>query len=298
VKGITVNPKLIIILAALILLSLACAALGGSNTTGSTPTANSTGSEPTVNTTETDSTDGNTASESTATESGPAASITPEEPDTSGSATVPSEIPTDSACYNAFLPINQEVVWRYFSSYTGEAPTEFTIAITDVTDEGVTSTMTFPEFSSTVHWHCGPDGLFSSEFAQFTIAMMPGTQFETLSYEGVTLPAENLWTVGYTWSSGYEIKAHLVIEGTGMSSTATATFSNRIIAIEEVTVPAGTYPDAYRVETSGTLSLNLAGMTIDSPIETTTWYVKNVGMVKSVSVDEAGTSSIELTAIE
>lgn len=282
------RTRLILLLSTLLLLSIACATLTGNNATAPTPPPQSAAA----------STTPETAAPAETTSSG--ASTTPtdttKEPDTTSRSGITSELLAGAACDNAFMPVNREVTWRYYSSYTGEAPTQFTIVITDVRTDGFTSSLAFPELFSTIQWNCGPDGLFSSEFAQFTIAMMPGTNIETLSYEGTTLPAEEFWKIGYTWTSSYQI--NMSIEESGLSTTATVTFSNQITAIEEVTVPAGTYPESYRMESSGTISLNIMGSVIDTPIQTTNWYAKNIGMVKSVSTDEAGTSTVELLAIE
>ena len=211
---------------------------------------------------------------------------------------IDSDLSTDSACYNAFYPVNQERVWVYQTSMVGEDPTEFTIATTDVTEDSLTSTMTFPEFSSTVRWICGEDGLFSSEFAQFNFAMMPGVDIETLSYDGVTLPDEDLWEIGYTWDSSYEINIDMNFQGIALDTVVDATFSSEISSIEEVSVSAGTYPEAYRVDMTGTIKFNMMSASIDIPLETSTWYVRNVGMVKSDSQDLTGMTSLELISIE
>ena len=217
----------------------------------------------------------------------------------SGNIRVSSDISDNSKCHSVFFPVNQETTWTYQADYDGDV-TVYTIEISDITDESITSTMTMPEFSSTVLWYCGEDGLFSTDFAQFNFPVEMGDMLdiETVSYEGLTLPDEDLWEVGYTWDMSFEINMKFSIEGMEFETNAVADLTHVIAAVETVTVPAGTFNEAYRVEQTGTIMITSMGVELPAPVNTSTWYVRDVGMVKTVSVDEYGTSTTVLLSVE
>jgi hypothetical protein len=280
------------VLLVLLLATLACSTLtGGGNNNAATNIRDNSAANSTNNNSANDDADNNTGME--------ADDDTDVEEDTS-SLSVASDLSSDSSCYSPFYPVNQERVWTYEADYPGQPTVQYTIAITEVNDETITSQMDFTEFSSTVVWYCGLDGLFSSDFAQFNIAELPEdfVDIETISYDGLTLPKENLWEVGYSWDSSYEIKINMAIEEVALESTATGTFTSTIVAIEAVTVPAGTFPQAYRVDMIGEITMETMGVSIPAPVNSSTWYVKDVGMVKTVSTDESGTSTTVLLSID
>ncbi len=284
--------KIIALILVLLITSLACTTLtGGNNTQDNQPVAQeeNTPNETNLNNAQNEE---NVMAEESANE-GDSASP-------SGiSGGVSSDISTNSACYNPFYPVNEDTVWTYEAQYTGESPTQFTIETVEATDALIKSKMTFPEFSSTVTWHCGEQGLFSSEFAQFSIAMMPGLDIETVNYDGITLPVEDDWQIGHTWESNYEISMSFSQESITIEMNAKGSFENEITAIEEVEVPAGKFAEAYKVETHGTISTAMTdSFSMEVPFETSTWYVKGIGMIKSLNEDENGTSAIVLISIQ
>lgn len=75
------------------------------------------------------------------------------------------------------------------------------------------------------------------------------------------------------------------VKAANIDMTQNTTF-HKVVAREEVTVPAGTY-DCYVVERQYTAEM--AGMTVKSTIKT--WYARGVGTVKSETYGEDGTLS-------
>ena len=75
------------------------------------------------------------------------------------------------------------------------------------------------------------------------------------------------------------------VKAGNINMTQNTTF-HKVVAREEVTVPAGTY-DCYVVERQYTAEM--AGMTVKSTIKT--WYARGVGTVKSETYGEDGTLS-------
>ena len=281
--------RMILIVSLLVLLSLACATLmGGGNDTNTSGTeednqpANAPAGEP------------NTQQE----DEQPA-----EEPPVDASA-------PDTVCYNPYYPLAAGGAYTYQLGYAdpmSENPedmeiAEFQIVTVAETDDLLIVKTVFDDFSSEVEWVCGEEGLFSTEFAQFDFTEFVEIEIETISYEGITLPAEELWFVGSIWDMDYEIEMTYSIEGLEITSHAIGDLVNEITAIEPVTVPAGTYSVAYRVETAGTITMEtdtgMGAVSLDVPMEMVTWYVKGVGMVRQETSDESGNSLIELIEVE
>ncbi len=65
------------------------------------------------------------------------------------------------------------------------------------------------------------------------------------------------------------------LEGFTFESTMIYNLVNTISAVEPVSVPAGDYPEAYRVDASGTILIEEMG--IDLPVNYTSWFVRDGG---------------------
>ena len=109
------------------------------------------------------------------------------------------------SCYNPFNPVMEGKVWKY-SMVSGDVTNTLEISYKDVTTSSFTSVQKFPDISTEVQWMCGPDGLISSQFANMSIAQVPDLKFETLEINGVLVPTEDKWQVGYAWNTEYVIK--------------------------------------------------------------------------------------------
>jgi len=200
-------------------------------------------------------------------------------------------------CYNPFIPVMEGKVWKY-TMVTGDNTSTMDISYKDVTSSSFTSVQQFPDLSTEVQWTCGPDGLLSSQFANMSIAQVPDLKFETVEVKGVLVPTEDKWQVGYSWNTEYVIKVSFTSGGTAFEGQGNMTVSNKIAATETVTVPSGTYNDAFKVDISGNMVMNIMGTESTLPLTYSTWYVKDVGMVKSASADPTLAYTIELTALE
>lgn len=223
---------------------------------------------------------------------------TPDE--TGGGGTVGSS----QGCDNLFYPLGKGYAYTYRITFDdGSDPEEYQFRTLDETEETVTVELDFDEFSSEVQWQCGEEGMFSSEYAQFDFQDFGEfVEIETVSFEGVTLPPEEEWYLGNTWDMNYEINIDYELEGAALFSNVVGDMVYEIVAVEEVTVPVDTYPEAYVVKTTGTIIFNTdlmgTGMSNEFPLELTSWYVKDIGMVKQISTDIGGTSTTELVSLE
>lgn len=206
---------------------------------------------------------------------------------------------TASVCYHPFFPVSEGANWTFQLS-TGET---YTMTITNLTDESFTLTQDFTDSDLvlTVDWFCSEDGLLQGDFAQADFLSEDGIEmnFDTLSWEGKTLPAKDKLEIGYEWTATYQLKGDVDLEGVVTTAEANVTIDYVIAAIEEVTVPAGTFPQAYRVDSNGNMdmsmefngaSLPMTGITFGS----SSWYVEGLGLVKTADNFESGSSGMLL----
>ncbi len=201
------------------------------------------------------------------------------------------------SCYNPFNPVMEGKIWKY-TMVSGDTTNTMDVSYKDITPASFTSVQQFPDISTEVQWSCGPDGLLSSQYANMSIAQVPDLKFETLEAKGVMVPSEDKWQVGYSWITEYVIKVSFTSGDTAFEGQGNMAVLNTIAASETVTVPAGTYHDAFKVDVSGKMVMNIMGTESTIPLTYSTWYVRDVGMVKSASADPTLTYMIELVSLD
>ena len=210
---------------------------------------------------------------------------------------------TDSVCYHPFFPIVEGASWTYDDDFDSG----YTITVEETGQDTflMTQEMENEDAVFMAEWYCGEDGLLRGTFGQMDILSEatgeenPEFAFETLEWEGETLPAPELMEPGYTWTSEYRLEAELNIEGFSGTSEVMVSIDHEIAAIEEVTVPAGTFPEAYRVDSRGEVGFAMFMGEDSSPINALdfnfrTWYVEGLGMVKSADEFTGYSSTVEL----
>lgn len=198
-----------------------------------------------------------------------------------------------SACYHPFFPVVDGASWTYEYPSGGG----YTLRIEETGEDTFTMTqiMSDEETKFTVDWYCSEAGLLRGSFAQVDILSqttseegVPEMTFETLEWEGETLPAPELMEIGYTWTSKYALSAEMNLEGFSQTMEVNVSIDHEIGAIEAVTVPAGNFPEAYRVDSTGNIEMVMMMGESANPLSNfefnfSTWYVKGVGMVQSGS---------------
>ena len=215
------------------------------------------------------------------------------------------DLDQNSACYHPYFPISDGAYWTYQESF-GE---DYQLRVTETGQDSftVTQEMFNEEAIFTADWFCSESGILSASFSQLDLLNQaadvegsPEMVFETLVWEGETLPAAALMVPGYAWSTNYQMNAELNIESFMQTFEAHVTVEHEIGAIEEVAVPAGVFPEAVRVDSRGIIEMILAMGETTMPFSGfeftySTWYVENVGMVKSSDDFEGLKNSVELT---
>ncbi|WP_374689068.1 hypothetical protein [Promineifilum sp.] len=235
---------------------------------------------------------------------------------------VPTEAPTEAAeptaetasagnlpegdCANEFFPVVEGRSLRYGNTVPDLGASEYTQTFSDVTDSSFTVTMDLGEGDALVQsWTCSGEGLLSPEFTQLP-GGVEGMTIEYVEAEGVSVPPADQMQPGGEWTTHYVVNATLPDTGAGaMTMTETIDLVNTVTAVEAVSVPAGDYPDAVRVETTGTIGIvmTLGDQTqpaTDVAMNFTTWYVEGVGMVRQEmeGMLDSGAIVTELIAVE
>lgn len=215
---------------------------------------------------------------------------------------------TGSVCYHPLFPVADDATWTYRYD-TGDS---YTMTVDSTGEDTFTLTQEFEtadvapedEVVLSMDFYCSPDGLLQGDFAQIDLfgessEDAPEINFETIEWTGETLPAMEVMEIGYTWTATYTLEGEFNIEGMESTASGTVTIDYVIGAIEEVTVPAGTFPQAYRVDSTSNIEVSLdmgesampfSGFDSTSSI----WYVEGVGLVKSQDTFESFSSTIEL----
>ncbi len=206
-----------------------------------------------------------------------------------------SEADPENPCYHPYFPITEGATWTYeFSSGS-----DYTLTLDEMEGNTVRMTQEMQDSDTvlTMDWYCSEDGILRGSFAQVDVLQesageeMPEFTFETLEWEGQTLPDPDLWEVGHTWTSEYKLNGDVNFEGVQANSEISVTIDHTLAAIETVTVPAGTFDSATRVDSTGVIDMTLVMGETSTPMSGitftfSTWYVEDLGMVKTASTFE------------
>ena len=203
-------------------------------------------------------------------------------------------------CSNAYYPfkVGSKITYKSTSASTNSS---YTMEVQPgSTADSHKLVYTFTASGHTVpvtqEFTCDSSGIHANGQLDLATAL-GGAQFsyQTDSVDGPFLPAN--MSVGTNWETTYNVTVHTSnsvlaarIDGKHQSTN----IKSSVIGEEDVTVPAGTY-HALKVKMDITINSELIG----TPVQTTTetWFVKNIGMVKSVSTSNGVESTTEATAV-
>jgi len=208
------------------------------------------------------------------------------------------------ACGNPYYPFKEglTISYRVTPSTGATGDSDYTIRIVSVT--GTTATIRTEMVggvTADLEADCA-SGSVALKGSSGLDSVMEGVTFKTtvISSSGTFMPANV--AAGSTWSNSETIK----MEATGGSAaslgpiTLTTTESSRAIGEESVRVQAGTYK-AMKVELTRTITSTFAGASaIKIPPSTSTsteWWVKGIGMVKTITISDGETSTTEVKSV-
>ena len=237
----------------------------------------------------------------------PTASEEPQQPEDTENTQTPSaqvmRIETDSACYHPLFPVVEGAYWTY-QYPSGD---RYTLTIDQTGVDTFTMTQEFYEEDTifSVDWYCSDEGLLQGSFAQVDILDQATgddnieINFEALDWEGQTLPPFESMQIGKTWVVKYTMSGETTIGGFSTTLIAIVEIEYIVSAIEEITVPAGTFDGAYRIDSTGDIAISMGTDDANIPMNVvnytfTTWYVEDIGMIKGSNDLIGESTTIEL----
>lgn len=223
----------------------------------------------------------------------PTATEEPQQPEDTENTQTPSaqvmRIETDSACYHPLFPVVEGAYW----TYQNPSGNGYTLTIDQTGVDTFTMTQEFYEEDTifSVDWYCSDEGLLQGSFAQVDILDQATgddnieINYETLDWKGQTLPPFETMQIGKTWVVKYTMSGETTIGGFSTTLIAIVEIEYIVAAIEEITVPAGTFDEAYRIDSTGDIAISMGSDESNTPMNVvnytfTTWYVEDIGMIK------------------
>ncbi|MGF1505621.1 MAG: hypothetical protein GYB64_17390 [Chloroflexi bacterium] len=203
----------------------------------------------------------------------------------------PSQGQAENACSHPYFPVIEGAAWTYQSAVGSEPPETYNVTYQDVTGDSFTYVQTWPDGSVRSEWQCsGEGGLVQTEYGQGQVTTSGGgIELETLSFDGINFPAPQDFVPGATWQASYTAAAE--VQGTEIvyDIVMDYVYTND----EEITVPAGTFT-AARVESI----ITQTGGGVDLTFNTVSWYVEGIGLVDNESETFGFESYYELVSYE
>ncbi|MBP9869352.1 hypothetical protein KBC59_02240 [Patescibacteria group bacterium] len=206
-------------------------------------------------------------------------------------------------CTHEYLPLKNGHSITYVSRMAGKDST-FTYAVKNVSGKKATIEYDFGNASKIeIEFECSEDGIRALSQVDFSKAFggpIASATSKTKSASGELVPKD--FHVGSAWSQTFESEAEIeneAMKNMGMSKfTTIMKMDHKAVGEESVTVPAGTYT-AIKVETDMTITTKFSptAAPTESKMKTTAYWVKGIGMVKSVSGEGSTASLMEATAV-
>jgi hypothetical protein len=230
-------------------------------------------------------------------------------PDTETQIPLPSLTPTPEfrgTCFqdNPYFPIRDDVTWQYHTQPTEKPINKYTVQFGSITKESFIVYKKFDTFNSLIEWLCSSDGLIQSKYIPDNIPGTPeGIQFETTEYSGITFPSPDKFQEGEEWRSKYVLQGTMVTDVGNMITITDVIITHTLSVMEKITVPLGSYENAARVDSKVTMLIHtqiggVAGPATEIDFDISTWYVEEIGMVKSITYQQGEGKFTELVSIK
>ena len=186
-----------------------------------------------------------------------------------------------AVCNHPYVPSTPNTRWTYKSSIAGG---DYTMRVVSNDGQSFVLENAFKTMKIQSKVRCASDGSLVQE--QYSSITGLNAKTETLSFSGVAFPAPNQWVIGGKWTHAYKIKMSITAGDQIITQAGTVTISSKIVNSENVSVPAGKFT-ALKVAQTINLDLMMkmtgGSRPIKTTVTTTTWYARDVGVVKSIS---------------
>jgi len=202
-------------------------------------------------------------------------------------------------CDQPYAPARGNWEWQYRIS--GENATSYILRKTQITDTSFIQIRQTSERKEESKYRCSPEGIVPIDFGGDSVTRASSSglsaDIEVIDAKGVLVPEADSWEVGNSWKYVLELRGtaqqgilRFNVEG-NMEST------RKVVALEAVTVPAGTF-NAYKIQitTQFSIASKLGPISIpfNQSFESISWYAEGVGLVKSIQ----GKNTTELVALK
>jgi hypothetical protein len=209
-------------------------------------------------------------------------------------------------CNNGYYPVGSTIVRKYHVAYPKGmlSDREYTESFSDFSEDTFVVNTDFGNIKAHINWRCTPDGLLATQYNNSIDLVKSGAsaKVDTVDSNGVTFPPEDRWQAGEKWHAQYHVIETMngpdgKVMGTG---DGTVQQDGEIVGLESVTVPAGSFQAMKAVlKTELEITIKMKGMSMPMkvPFETTAWFAKDTGLVKSVTkMGRAGDTTTELVS--
>lgn len=197
----------------------------------------------------------------------------------------------EGLCANPYFPVIEGARYTYQTETPAAGPTTYSFTFSNVTPTSFDMVLGDTETALVTYtWQCLEEGLLSPSI-QFN-AGGPEMTIETVEASGITFPSPENISVGYTWTTRQVFTTTMGDMGAGeMQMYQTMEQANEIIAIEPVTTPYGSFEEAVKVQSTGTMDIVMSMSGVEMPPTTVkmsgaSWYVKDVGRVRSEDLSD------------
>jgi hypothetical protein len=216
--------------------------------------------------------------------------------------TQPVSASASGGCSNAYYPIPSGASWSYASTGGNLGPYTYTETVTPTSDTGFTTSYQFSTgVNPSIKWSCQSGNLAALDAGAGSLsftAMTATMTSETTTANGYTIPAS--FSKGNAWSQNVTATGTVTSNGRQVTSQISDQISCTAAGADTITVPAGTFDTAKATCTKNVVvSAIVQGKTMQlgaSKENTTSWYAKGVGFVKSVATGGNNNETIVLTA--
>lgn len=190
------------------------------------------------------------------------------------------------SCTNPLYPVVQGAAYSYQTTSTLGGST-YTKTISAVRPDGFT---VFEDFkigkTETKEWKCTTGGLVSLAPVGGSSASVSSQSskitLKTATETGVTLPSSI--SAGQTWTQTVTDQSKMSANGVDIPTETATTQTFTAVAMENVTVPAGTF-DAMKITVHAVVQMTetLLGQSHSSsiPSDSTLWYAPGIGEIKA-----------------
>jgi hypothetical protein len=188
-----------------------------------------------------------------------------------------------AACDHPYFPSAANTTWQYQSSMKN---TEHTTKVLSNNGSSFVMENNFGSLKVKNTIKCESDGSLTQTEYPTMSGLSANMKIETVSYEGAAFPAPAKWVVGASWTNSFKVKVSIAMGQQNMTQSGTMKISSKIAAEETVKVPAGTFTALKVTQTiAQDMLMNIGGKStpVKNTITTTSWYAKNVGLIKSVA---------------